>query len=316
MAGPNNIIGRAEVSDALLPDQTINEIIQTAPEQSVILSRARPTRLTSKKAKQPVLDTLPDAYWVDGDTGLKQTTNAQWKGTSITAEELAVIVPIPNSVVDDTNVPLWDQVKPLLAEAIGKKVDQAALFGEDKPDSWPTAILPGAIAAGNVVIAGTGQDFGVDVATLAEKVSTDGFAVNGFASRPGLSWKLRTLRDENGQPIYGSPMTEAQAAVLYGFPLDEVRNGSWNTAAAELLAADWSKFVVGIRQDITYDLFSEGVISDSEGRVVLNLMQQDSKALRVVFRVGFQVANPLTRLNGVAASRYPAGVLVPAGVTP
>lgn len=316
MAGPNNIIGRAEVSDALLPDQTVNEIIQTAPEQSVVLSRARPTRLTSKKAKQPVLDTLPDAYWVDGDTGLKQTTNVQWKGTMITAEELAVIVPIPNAVVDDTNVPLWDQVKPLLAEAIGKKVDQAALFGEDKPDSWPTAILPGAIAAGNVVTAGTGQDFGVDVATLAEKVSTDGFAVNGFASRPGLSWKLRTLRDENGQPIYGSPMTEAQAAVLYGFPLDEVRNGSWNTAAAELLAADWSKFVVGIRQDITYDLFSEGVISDSEGRVVLNLMQQDSKALRVVFRVGFQVANPLTRLNGVTASRYPAGVLVPAGVTP
>jgi len=316
MAGSNEIIGRAEVSDALLPDQTINDIIQTAPEQSVLLSRARNVRLTAKKAKQPVLDSLPDAYWVDGDTGLKQTTSAQWKGTVITAEELAVIVPIPNAVVDDANVPLWDQVKPLLAEAIGKKVDQAGLFGTDKPASWPTAIVPGAIAAGNVVIAGTGADFGVDVANLAEKVSTDGFAVNGFASRPGLSWKLRTLRDSNGQPIYGSPMTEAQAAVLYGFPLDEVRNGAWNTAAAELLAADWSKFVVGIRQDITYDLFSEGVISDADGKVVLNLMQQDSKALRVVFRVGFQVANPLTRINGVASTRYPAGVLAPAAVTP
>ena len=33
----NNIIGRAEVSDALLPEQTIQEIIQTAPESSVIL---------------------------------------------------------------------------------------------------------------------------------------------------------------------------------------------------------------------------------------------------------------------------------------
>ena len=316
MAGSNEIIGRAEVSDALLPDQTINDIIQTAPEQSVLLSRARNVRLTAKKAKQPVLDSLPDAYWVDGDIGLKQTTSAQWKGTVITAEELAVIVPIPNAVVDDANVPLWDQVKPLLAEAIGKKVDQAGLFGTDKPASWPTAIVPGAIAAGNVVIAGTGADFGVDVANLAEKVSTDGFAVNGFASRPGLSWKLRTLRDSNGQPIYGSPMTEAQAAVLYGFPLDEVRNGAWNTAAAELLAADWSKFVVGIRQDITYDLFSEGVISDADGKVILNLMQQDSKALRVVFRVGFQVANPLTRVNGVASTRYPAGVLAPAAVTP
>ena len=307
----NNIVGRAEVSDALLPEQTINEIIQTAPESSVILSRARKVQMSSKKAKQPVLSSLPDAYWLDGDTGLKQTTDASWKGVSMTAEELAVIVPIPNAVVDDANIPLWEQIRPLLAEAIGKKVDQAALFGKDKPTSWPTAIIPAAIAAGNTVAAETGVDFGVDVANLAEKVSVDGFAINGFASRPGLSWKLRTLRDENGQPIYGAPMTEAQAAVLYGFPLDEVRNGAWDTTAAELLAADWTKFVAGIRQDITYDLFSEGVISDAEGKVILNLMQQDSKALRVVFRVGFQVANPLTRLNATEASRYPAGVVTP-----
>ena len=307
----NNIVGRAEVSDALLPEQTINEIIQTAPESSVILSRARTVPMSSKKAQQPVLSSLPDAYWLDGDTGLKQTTDASWKGVSMTAEELAVIVPIPNAVVDDANIPLWEQIRPLLAEAIGKKVDQAALFGTDKPTSWPTAIIPAAIAAGNTVAAETGVDFGVDVANLAEKVSVDGFAINGFASRPGLSWKLRTLRDENGQPIYGAPMTEAQAAVLYGFPLDEVRNGAWDTTAAELLAADWTKFVAGIRQDITYDLFSEGVISDAEGKVILNLMQQDSKALRVVFRVGFQVANPLTRLNATEASRYPAGVVTP-----
>ena len=307
----NNIVGRAEVSDALLPEQTINEIIQTAPESSVILSRARKVQMSSRKAKQPVLSSLPDAYWLDGDTGLKQTTDASWKGVSMTAEELAVIVPIPNAVVDDANIPLWEQIRPLLAEAIGKKVDQAALFGTDKPTSWPTAIIPAAIAAGNTVAAETGVDFGVDVANLAEKVSVDGFAINGFASRPGLSWKLRTLRDENGQPIYGAPMTEAQAAVLYGFPLDEVRNGAWDTTAAELLAADWTKFVAGIRQDITYDLFSEGVISDAEGKVILNLMQQDSKALRVVFRVGFQVANPLTRLNATEASRYPAGVVTP-----
>jgi HK97 family phage major capsid protein len=312
MAGPANIIGRADVNDALMPDQVITEIIQTAPEQSTLLRRAKTVRLSSKKAKQPVLASLPDAYWVDGDTGLKQTTKTGWSGVTITAEELAVIVPIPNAVVDDASVPLWDQVKPLLAEAIGKKVDQAGIFGTDKPASWPTAIVPAAIAAGNVVKAGTGKDFGVDVATLAEMVSKDGFGIDGFASRPGLQWRLRTLRDVNGQPIYGAPMTEAQTAMLYGLPLDEVRTGAWDPAVAELIAADWSKFVVGIRQDITYDLFSEGVLSDADGKVILNLMQQDSKALRVVFRVGFQVANPLTRLNAAEGTRYPAGVLTPA----
>ena len=37
-------------------------------------------------------------------------------------------------------------------------------------------------------------------------------------------------------------------------------------------------------------------------------MQQDTKALRVVFRVGFQTAVPMTRLGG----SYPAGVITPA----
>lgn len=70
-------------------------------------------------------------------------------------------------------------MRPLLAEAIGKKVDQAVLFGSDKPASWPTAIIPAAIAADNTVTAATGTDFGVGEANLAEKVSVDGLAVNG-----------------------------------------------------------------------------------------------------------------------------------------
>ena len=150
MAGYDQIIGRADVNDAMMPDQVINEILQTTPEDSVVLTRAKNVRMSAKKAKQPVLASLPEAYWVDGDTGLKQTTDVTWSGVSITAEELAVIVPIPDALVDDSDVPLWDEVRPLLKEAIGKKVDQAAMFGIDKPASWPQGIIPAAIAAGNV----------------------------------------------------------------------------------------------------------------------------------------------------------------------
>lgn len=310
MAGYANILGRADVGEALVPDQVISEIIAEAPKSSVILDRAKTIRLSAKKAKQPVLATLPEAYWVDGDTGLKETTKNTWGSTTITAEELAVIVPIPDAVIDDANVPLWDQIKPLLAEAIGLKVDKAALFGEDKPTSWPTAVIPAAIAAGNTVTEGTGADLGVDVATLGQKVAEQGYGINGFATKPGLQWQLVGLRTAQGVPLYTPSLSAGAPAGLYGYPLNEVMNGSWDTDAATLLAADWSKFVVGIRQDITYDLFREGVITDATGKVVLNLMQQDTKALRVVFRVGFQIAKPITRVGG--STGYPAGVIVPA----
>lgn len=307
MAGYAEIVGRAEVTDQLIPDQQVREILKTAPEESVVLNRARTVRMSSKKSKQPVLASLPDAYWVDGDTGLKQTDNVTWGGITMTAEELAVIVPIPDAVIDDANIPLWDEIRPLLREAIGKKVDQAALFGTDKPTSWPTGIVPGAIAAGNVSQLSPANNLADAFAAVAGAASEGGFSVNGFATQPGLNWKLRTIKDSNGQYLFGAP-TQGGNATLFGYTLDEVRNGAWNAAVATGLALDWSKFVVGIRQDVTYDLFKEGVISDSDGKVVLNLMQQDTKALRVVFRVGFQVAVPVTRLGGT----YPAGVVTPA----
>lgn len=305
----NNIIGRADLTDVQVPDQVVKEIIQESPKSSVLLTRAKRVHLSAKKAKQPVLATLPEAYWVNGDTGMKQTTKSSWKNINITAEELAVIVPIPDALIDDADVPLWDAIRPLLNEAIGKKVDQAGLFGVDKPDSWPEAVIPAAIAAGNTVARGTGADLGADVAMLGQKLAEQGFGINGFASKPGMQWELVGLRNANGDPIYTQSLAGAPTSGLYGYPLNEVTTGVWDASKAELLAGDWSKFVVGIRQDITYDLFKEGVISDADGKVILNLMQQDTKALRVVFRVGFQVAVPVTRLGG----KYPAGVIVPAG---
>ncbi len=306
------ITGRTETKD-LIPDQEVNEIIKMAPEQSVMLSNARIVRMTSQKYKQPVLSTLPEAYWVNGDTGLKSTSKTEWKGMTITAEELAVIVPIPDAVIDDASVPLWGEIRPLIAEAIGKKVDSASIFGVDKPGSWPDDIVTAATAAGNVVKRGTGKDLGVDVAMLGQKVTAQGYGVNGFISKPGIQWELIGLRDTNDQPIY-TPLAGTPNNGLYGYKLNEVMNGAWDSSKAELIAVDWTKQLIGIRQDVTYQIFSEGVISDENGKILLNLMQQDTKALRVVFRVGYQVAKPLTRIQGNVA--YPGGVITPATVTP
>lgn len=317
MAGFANIQGRGDLyGPTQLPDQLSREIIQTAPQASVVAARARRVPMSTKTMKQSVLASLPDAYWVNGDTGLKETTKMAWSGVSMTAEELAVIVPIPDALMADATVPLWDEIKPLLVEAVGKKVDSATIFGDDKPASWPASLIAGAIAAGNSVELGGTEDIGVDIATLGERLALDGFAVNGFISRPGLHWSLVGLRDAEGHSIYTPALTTGLNGApptpgLYGYPLNEVTTGIWDPADAVMLGADWTKVVLGIRQDITFQLFTEGVISDADGKVILNLMQQDSKALRLVFRVGFQVANPLTRLNANAATRYPAAVILP-----
>lgn len=305
----NSLISRDSSNDPLVPEPVSAQIIQEMPKQSAVLQRAAQVPMSTKTQRQPVLDVMPIAYFVGGDTGLKQTSAQDWKNVDLIVEEIAAIVPIPEAYLDDTQMPIWDQVRPRLVEAIGAKLDGAALFGTDKPSTWPTGVYQQAVAAGNAVISGTGADFAVDVASTAEMVATDGFAVNGFMSRPGLTWKLNGLRSTDGVPIYQPNLQGSPGGTLYGYPMSELANGAWDATEAELLMGDWRKAIVGMRQDISFKLFTEGVISDDSGAVVLNLMQQDSVAMRVVMRAAFATANPATRLNTNSATRSPFGVV-------
>ncbi|MFD9949691.1 phage major capsid protein [Nonomuraea sp. NPDC059023] len=309
----NSIISRDASNDPLVPVPVSNQIIQELPGQSVMLQRARQVRMSSRTQRQPVLDALPTAYFVNGDTGLKQTSAQDWKNVELVVEELAVIVPIPEAYLDDAQVPIWDEVRPRIVEAFGVAIDAATLFGVSKPSTWGNPIYQSAVAAGNVVTAGT--DLALNVSQLGELLAKDGFPVSAFASRPGLNWKLVGLRATDGHPIYQPDLQGRPGGTLYGYPLNEVANGAWNATEAELIAGDWSKAIIGMRQDITFKMFTEGVITDNSNAVVLNLMQQDAVALRAVMRLAFATANPITALNANAATRYPFGVLRAASYT-
>jgi len=220
-------------------------------------------------------------------------------------------VPIPEAYLDDAAIPIWSVVRPLVAEAFGKTIDAAVINGFNKPATWTDpGIIPGAIAAGNTVESGTGADIGVDIAKMGQLVAKDGYGLNGFVCEPGYEWSLVGSRATDGSLIYGPSIAEGQPSRLYGRPLSEVMNGSWNTNTAHLLGGDWSKCLIGVRQDLTYKTFTEGVITDAAGKVLLNLMQQDSVALRVVMRLGYNLPVPASRLD-VGNPRFPFAVLVP-----
>ena len=315
-----NMIGRAGQPERIMPTQVWNQIVQEAKESSVVLANATHVRMTAKRGRQTLLSSIPDAYWLttgdseeDPDSKLKPVSEMPtWTEQYITAEELACIVPIPDSIIDDAGIPLWDTIRPMLVESIGLLIDKAVLFGTNKPSTWPTAIIPAAIAAGNYVVNGTGADMGVEIAQLGQRLAKQKFRIGKFISEPGLQWELIGLRSPNENlPIY-TQIAGSPNGGIYGRPLNECDNGAWDASVARLAAIDWSKQFIGIRQDVTFKMFSEGVITDSSGKVVLNLMQQDTKALRVVMRVGFQTSFPLvTRMTG-SNTRYPAAVITPA----
>jgi HK97 family phage major capsid protein len=311
----NSLISRNDMG-GLIPVEYSREIIKATVEQSAVLRLAR--RLADMPTNTrvlPVISALPAAYFVTGDTGLKQTTEVNWQGVTLTAEELAVIVPIPQAALDDANYPIWDEIKPALVEALGLAIDQAILFGTNKPASWPTDLLNGATAASNTVALGSvGTDLFDDIMAqngVIGKVEADGFMVTGHIAGISMRARLRALRDQNHQPIFVRSLQETVQFELDGVPILFPLNGCMNEASALMFSGDWSQLVYAVRQDINYMIADQGVISDANGSIVYNLFQQDMVALRVVMRLGFQLPNPVTRLNATA-TRYPFAVLVPA----
>ena len=314
MAGFNDLITRTDVP---IPTEEVGELLKVMPEESVLLKRARRQPMSTKTVKQTIMTTFPDAYWVDGDTGLKQTTKQSFSQPTMTAEELAVIAVVPDAVIDDSSLPIWATLRPYLAEAIGKKVDQAAIYGIDKPASWPLALVPGAIAAGVITpgnLAATPADARKDAGQLAADLGlkmarSAGANLSGLIAQAGTGWELDRIRDADRRPIY-----DGVAGALRGVPFDELKNGAWSDVgtgdtAVPLIGVDWSQVYVGIRQDITVKLLDQAVISDAAGKVIFNLAQQDAKALRVVFRVGYQAVMPVNHQQTDATKRFPAGVI-------
>lgn len=317
---------RADIAP-LIPEDVATEILDAAEEQSVVLQLARRMQdMPSQVRRMPVLDTLPVAYFVgnkgDGNVngaGRKQTTEMAWTNKYIYAEELAVIVPIAENVLDDSDYDIWAQVMPHLTAAFGRAIDAAILFGTNKPTDWPKALITGASDAGQVVDLSNRVAAGDDLydVLLGEngvwaKVEEDGYDVNGVVGSLGVRARLRGARNTDGLPIFRSVATEQrQAYEIEGVPFLFPKNGAFDASQALLFAGDWSQLVYAFRKDLTIKIADTGSITDASGAEVFNLFQQDMVALRAVMRIGFALPNPIKIVNQDANTRYPFSVLVP-----
>ena len=324
-----------------LPPEVAAGILDDVITSSAAMQLGSVTRMARREKVFTLVETLPDAYWIKGtaatdkpsfgpgssqtdgsrqakDLALKQTTGMSWKQAKMEAEELAVMVPLPDTWAADSDVD-FDEIKPYLVEAMSKKIDNAILFGTEVPSSWVAngfnGILPDALGKGNSLNGGNigtspGQyvDLADAIAALAEEMAEVGYEPTGFVTYPGFRWKLVRLRDNEGSPIY-TPLDGPIRQGIYGLPLAEVTNGTWNTHKddAHLITGDWSTLKIGIRQDIEFAVSDSAVITDQSGAIQLNAFQQDTKVLRATFRIAATVVNPLKRLGGT----YPFYVLRP-----
>ena len=316
-------------AEALMPEEFQREIIENVPEASTVMSLStKAPDMSRRQGRIPVLSVLPMAYFVnpgpdhaptgDQDLNFKRTTRMMWENKYLDAEELAVIVAIPEDVLDDSDYDIWAQVKPKLLEAFGVAFDQAVFYGVNAPAIWPDSIYHAAISTDNFVQLGSGNDLYDEIMGedgLIAKVENDGFMVNGHVASMSLRGKLRGLRSAVEKlPLFKALAKEGiQGKTRYeldGEPMIFPRNGAVDPSRSLLISGDWSQLIYAMRKDITWKLLTEAVIQDPSTKdIVVNLAQQDAVALRAVMRVAWQVPNPINHLQPDEDERYPFAVL-------
>jgi HK97 family phage major capsid protein len=310
----NNITSRTDAA-ALIPEEVSRELIRRTTDESAVLSLFRRVPVGRAQVRVPIISALPVAYWVNGDTGLKATTEVNWANKYLNIEEIAVIFPVPDNVIADAEVNIWDEAMPYMREAAGRTLDSAVFFGTNAPASFPTNVYAALDAAGNDITEGTAAASGgymTDVDLALAALEADGYEADSIVAATTFKGKLRAARDSTGQRLDVGRIS-GDLGMLDGIQIVYPMRGLWPTTGGSVSPRAFfmqrDQFVVGVRSDISFKLFTEGVIQDDTGAIVYNLMQQDMSAMRLTFRVGWQVANVINYDQGTEANRYPAASL-------
>ena len=295
--------------EVLIPEQEVREIFNSVEKTSKAFALlTRLPNMSSNKTKIKVMETLPVVYWQDSSTAMKKITKAQWKGKFITAEELAVIIPIAEADLDDADYDIWGQIKPKIVEAIGNKIDSAVFFGvsgSTVPASFPDGLMGQAFSHGYARNKANDETIYNAISETMGLVEEAGFSVNGLVAGPSIKKVFRGMVDTTGQLITGDEISALPRAII--------DNGAWDATKAVAMVGDFKQAVFAVRQDISYKLLTEAVIQDpSDNSIMYNLAQQDMVALRVTFRFGWQIPNPVNILKPDEEGRLPFAVLSPA----
>lgn len=295
----------------LIPLEFARQIIQEATVQSAGLTLGNVQRMSSKQQQIPVLSALPTAAFV-GANNIKPATEVSWTAPLITAEEVAAVIPVPNAMIEDSAFPLWGEIRPLLGQAIAVAVDAALFTGTGAPASFPAGGL----------LAGAGPPIAVDddldlitaIGNAMGVVENSGLDVTGHAARNRVKASLRAVRSTTGEFILIAP-TDAQGTIssIYGVPIAYTRTG-FGAHASSLVTGDWTKLVIGLREDIRFDTSTDGVLRNpATGAVTVSAFQDDVTIMRVYMRLGAVIGRPVTVEGGLGRPFQSVSVPAPAG---
>lgn len=265
----------------LIPRTMAREMIAALPQQSAVLQLGRRLTMPSGLTTIPVVSFLPAAGFVTPRYGgRKPATKIEWTAQNVQAEELACTLALPNAYIDDAGYPVWEQVRPQVASAIAKVLDAAVLFGTGAPAAFPAGGIAGLAGA-----AQTGANAPAAIDAAAAILEGQNVAPNGIAASSKIGTALRAA-----YTAAGALPSEAPAQRLYGWNVQVLPQ--WDSTKGDALIGDWEYLLVGVVEDISFELSTDAILQDNTGAIIANAFQDNLTAMKCWMRVGVAIGQP------------------------
>jgi HK97 family phage major capsid protein len=268
----------------LVPSAVAAEVVSSVSDhQSALMQLAHKVPMPSGVEQVPVVSSAPVSGFVSpAYGGLKPGSSVEWTALTLTAGEIGVLVAVPDAYISDTSYDVWGNVKDEITRSFVSVFENAALYGTNAPSDWPTGGLTAAAHADAI----SGADALDALDKAMSHLEAAGITPSGILGGPALRAALRAQSVAVLQPF-----TEAPASI-YGVPIAFSTN--WDDTKGIALVGGFDPgVIVGIREDLTWTISEEGVISDATGKVVLNALQSDSSILRCYWRLALQATQPI-----------------------
>jgi len=285
-------------AEALFTQALASELITALPRNSMAMQMLNVIPMGDKQTRIPVLSALPTARFLATEQEAKPNTAVAWDQVMLTAEEIAVIVPIDETVLEDAKADVMGRTTQLILQEFGRVLDAAVFFGTNAPVTYPKGGVFGA-ARKTVAASDTPSEDFNNAFGIVEEIDQEVDAVFGART---MKARLRGQVSNVGVPIYipteGNPNLGSIYGVPTSFPL------GWDKTKAEAIVMNRNTAVLGLRSDIKTKILTEASLTGFG-----NLAERDSIAIRAVMRVGFAIANPASINN--TARELPIAAITP-----
>ena len=303
----NNLISRTDAA-ALIPEEVSNEMLKATRA----VRRAAAVHAASRWAQPgalPVLSALPIAYCVTGDTGLKQTTEVNWANKFLNIEEIAAIVPVPEAVLDDADRHLGrGPAAPRGGVRPRPSTPRSSSAPTRRRRARPTSSPPPSPPATPSTAAPPRPRRAASSATSTTLLGTSrptATTSTGFVAAPRPTRSSADVRDDQGDAARRDRVTAATASTA--------SRSSTRCAAcgrpARVGRADRRR-LRRVRRRRPPGLHLQGARPGrhpgQHRRSSTTSRSRTWSPLRVMFRVGWQVANTINYDQPTEAHRYPA----------